>query len=67
MKPLSQIKKALVIACVIAVWSLVFVNAAPAPPPPPPPPSGPAAGDVAQTISMGVIAAYGAWTIWRKK
>lgn len=63
----SKLKKALIFCITFIVYSLLFINNAPAAPPPPPPPSVPAGGDVAQAVALGVIAVYGMWRIWRKK
>jgi len=67
MKILHLFKRALLFVSTFLIYTLVFINNAPAPPPPPPPPSAPAGGDVAQAVVIGAIAVYGVWRIWKKR
>jgi hypothetical protein len=62
----TTFKKILVFVSIFALWSLVFVNEAPAPELPPPP-TGSASGMIAQIAAIAVIGAYGAFRLLRKK
>lgn len=62
----ATLKKVLIFGSTLALWSLFFVNEAPAPPLPEPP-SGSASGTIAQIVAITVVGAYGACKLLRKK